>query len=239
MQAIRVVVLAVLAALAVLAGMGGGRADPVAAPVVVEHYTSQGCAACLPSDIFFAELAGREDVIALALHVDYWDYMGWRDGFAQPRFTARQKAYARAARSRILYTPQMIVAGSAEVPGFRPMQVIELIQAARARPPVVRLSLVRAGEELRIAAEGAAGALPPVVVQLVRYLPSRTVRIDNGENAGRTVTYRNIVTGWEVLARWDGHGRYEGQAEAAGEEPVVVILQAEGHGPILAAARAR
>lgn len=230
------------AAVAVLMGLAGAipaAADPAPAPVVVEYYTSQGCAACLPADRFFAELAGRDDIIALALHVDYWDYMGWRDGFAQPRFSARQKAYARAARSRILYTPQMIVAGSAEVAGFRPMQVIELIHAVRARPAAVELTLDRVGEELRIHAEPRAEALPPVLVQLVRYLPDRTVRIDQGENAGRTVTYRNIVTGWEVLARWDGRAPFDGEASAAGAEPVVVVLQAEGHGPILAAARAR
>jgi len=228
-----------LAVAMALAGVTGAAADPAAAPVVVEYYTSQGCSACLPADRFFAELAGREDIIALALHVDYWDYMGWRDGFAQPRFTARQKAYARAARSRILYTPQMIVGGSAEVPGYRPMQVIELVEAVRDRPPAVNLALERAGEELTITAESLAAAAPPMVVQLVRYVPARTVSIGHGENAGRTVTYRNIVTGWEVLARWDGHGRFEGRVTAAGEGPVVVILQADGQGPILAAARAR
>jgi len=56
-----------------------------------------------------AGLATRDDVIPLALHVDYWDYIGWADKFAQGKFTDRQKAYAHAIGSRTIYTPQLIV----------------------------------------------------------------------------------------------------------------------------------
>ena len=66
-------------------------------PVVVELFTSQGCAACPPADQMMAELAAREDVLPLALHVDYWDYIGWADTFALPLFTLRQKRYTHAA----------------------------------------------------------------------------------------------------------------------------------------------
>ena len=77
--------------------------------VLVELYTSQGCSACPPADAFLAELAQTKGVIALSLHVDYWDYIGWEDEFADPEFTERQKMYARAAGSRMIYTPQMVV----------------------------------------------------------------------------------------------------------------------------------
>ena len=60
--------------------------------VLVELFTSQGCSSCPPADALVAELAGREDVLPLALHVDYWDYIGWADGFARPEHTLRQKA---------------------------------------------------------------------------------------------------------------------------------------------------
>lgn len=58
-------------------------------PVVVELYTSQGCSSCPPADALLGKLAKRDDVIALALHVDYWDYIGWKDAFASAQFTAR------------------------------------------------------------------------------------------------------------------------------------------------------
>ena len=77
-------------------------------PVLVELFTSQGCSSCPPADAILHELADRDDVIALALHVDYWDYIGWKDEFARPEHTNRQRAYVRRFGTRPLST---IVAG--------------------------------------------------------------------------------------------------------------------------------
>jgi hypothetical protein len=238
---------AVAAAILVVAGLvvAGLVAPPVAAqadptaPVVVELYTSQGCASCPPVDAFFAELADRTDVIALALHVDYWDYMGWRDVFAQRAFTDRQRSYARAARQRMVFTPQIIVGGTERIAGFRPMQVIETIAAVRAAGQPVRLTLERSGPgRIAILAEALRPLEGAAVVTLVRYRPTARLRIERGDNAGRTFTYRNIVTAWEELAGWDGKAAFRAEARAEGEEPAVVIVQQAGYGPVLAAARA-
>jgi hypothetical protein len=111
--------------------LGVGLAAPVMAQstegVVVELYTSQGCASCPPADDFLAELATHEEVIPLALHVDYWDYIGWEDSFAQAAFTERQKMYARAVKSRLIYTPQMVIGGVDRVEGNTPDAVVNLI----------------------------------------------------------------------------------------------------------------
>ena len=80
-------------------------------PVVVELYTSQGCSSCPPADAMFAELKDRKDVIAIALHVDYWDYIGWKDEFGHPAHADRQRAYAAKAGRRSIYTPEMVVHG--------------------------------------------------------------------------------------------------------------------------------
>ena len=96
--------LLILSAVAVLLTPQVGRAQP--APVVLELFTSQGCSSCPPADALLAELAESESVIALALHVDYWDYLGWADGFASPAIpsgsvpTPRRRAAGRSSHRR-------------------------------------------------------------------------------------------------------------------------------------------
>ncbi|MHC0053145.1 DUF1223 domain-containing protein [Actibacterium sp. D379-3] len=218
---------------------GGASAQDAAAPVVVELFTSQGCSSCPPADELLAELARRDDVIALALHVDYWDYIGWKDQFADPSFTDRQKAYARAVGSRSIYTPQMVIGGAEHVVGHRPMELAELIQTHRAQPAPVTLTLVRDGARLRVTASALRPLPRGMVLQLVRYIPEQTVQITRGENAGRTIRYSNIVTGWNPVAKWDGRAPLSLSFDLTGDAPVVAILQEQGHGPILAAARLR
>mgnify|MGYP006189372777 CR=1 FL=1 len=206
-------------------------------PVVVELYTSQGCSSCPPADAYFATLTGQAGVIPLALHVDYWDYIGWEDRFASPSYTARQKAYARAAGSRTIYTPQMIVDGGARVEGNDPEAVAAAITAARQSLEPVQLQVQREGDTLRIRAESAEGIGMPLRVQLVRYRKEATVEITHGENAGRSVTYRNIVTSWEPVAEWAGDVPLDLTLPLVGAGPVVVILQQQGPAEIVAAAR--
>ena len=101
-------------------GLSGPVLAQGASGVVVELYTSQGCSSCPPADAYLEELAQEPGVIALALHVDYWDYLGWKDEFANPDFTDRQKTYATANGSNTIYTPQMVVAGTDMVEGSDP-----------------------------------------------------------------------------------------------------------------------
>lgn len=209
-------------------------------PVVVELFTSQGCSSCPPADAFLHELSKREDVIALALHVDYWDYIGWKDSFAQPAFTQRQKAYARAAGSRSVYTPQMIIAGQDHVVGTHEEDANTLILRHATVQTGVELALDRdAAGQIVIRAEAGQGVNGPLVVHLVRYSPSQRVEITRGENAGRLMDYANVVTEWTTLAEWDIAAPLQLTAGAAGDQPAVVILQRKGAGAILAAARLR
>ena len=205
--------------------------------VVVELFTSQGCASCPPADAFLSELTQADGVIALSLHVDYWDYIGWADSFAQARFTERQKSYARAAGSRMVYTPQMIIGGTDRVEGNTPDAVVTAIGRHMAAASPVTLAVTRDGARLSISAEADPPLSGGAVVQIVRYLPEATVTIERGENAGRTVTYHNVVTSWEPVAEWPGIAPLAMTAEAPGADPVVVILQEKGPARILAAAR--
>ncbi|MEZ5685057.1 MAG: DUF1223 domain-containing protein [Paracoccaceae bacterium] len=213
-------------------------------PVVIELFTSQGCSACPPADALLADLAARPDVIPLALHVDYWDYLGWEDPFAQPAFTARQKAYAYAAGERTIYTPQMIVAGTEALVGPEADTLEVLIQKGKAATDQVGIEVTGSGGQYQIEIWAAQPLPEPTVVQIVRYAPEARVKILRGENAGLEVDYANVVTSWHAVAQWDGKAPTRLSATLEGEEPAVVIVQnarpgrkAPLPGPILAAAR--
>ncbi|WP_319823857.1 DUF1223 domain-containing protein [Thalassovita sp.] len=219
--------------------LGAGSALAGENPVVVELYTSQGCSSCPPADEFLTTLANRDDVIALALHVDYWDYIGWKDEFASPHYTARQKAYAMAAGRRSVYTPQVIVGGQQHVVGNHPKDVTDLIGKHATKPQTIVLELDRKGNQLEIRATASQPQPDPLLVQLVRYRPSARVEISKGENAGRTVDYSNIVTEWKIVGEWDTKTPLRAGGPISGDAPVVVIVQRKGPGEILSAARLR
>lgn len=205
--------------------------------VVVEFYTSQGCSSCPPADAFFADLAHQPGVIALALHVDYWDYIGWEDTFAAAQFTERQKNYARAEGSTMIYTPQMIVGGALRVEGNNPEQIAAAVGEKQGLVQPVTLSVERQGDLLVIHADANPPLTKGATVQVVRYQDKATVDIERGENAGQSVDYHNIVTSWVKVADWSGSAALQLETEAPGDEPVVVIVQTAGMGDILAAKR--
>ncbi len=215
----------------------GARGEP--RPVVVELYTSQGCSSCPPADQLLRDLSSLEYVIPLALHVDYWDYIGWKDSFAKPAHSQRQRAYARAVGQRTVHTPQMIVNGVDHLVGTKPMKLAELIEKHRNRPSEVSMSAKRHGDVIRIRARSSVGSGGPMILQLVRYLPERAVSIGRGENAGRTIAYSNIVTELTQLGIWNGLEPLNTKAVVSGDEPIVVLLQRAGHGPIVAAVSLR
>lgn len=184
------------------------------------------------------ELAKRDDVIALALHVDYWDYIGWKDEFADPANADRQRAYAVAAGRRSIYTPQMIINGQADIVGARPMELSKVISDYSVKATPVTLDVVRSGDKVQIVA---ATTKPdgPLVVQMLRYTPERTAQITRGENAGHTITYANVTEDWKILQQWDGVTDLTIEAEVSGENPLVVMVQKGLNGPILAAAQVK
>ncbi len=207
--------------------------------VVVELFTSQGCSACPPADQLLGELADRDDVIALALHVDYWDYIGWVDTFASPAFTARQQGYGRVAGSNVVYTPQMIIGGVDHVVGFRPMAVADLINTHNTLPDPIDVFVTRdaAGQVAIRAVPVAAVPSPSIEVHLIAYSPLEEVHIARGENAGRNARHFNVVRSWNVVAEWNGQGAFETDLTVTGDLRHAVLFQASEHGAIFAAAK--
>ncbi len=160
---------------------------------VVELFTSQGCSSCPAANAFVADLdMDHPEVLALSYGVTYWDYLGWKDTFGDPAFTARQRQYDRALDSGV-YTPMMVVGGRAHGPRLQVETVTRAIV-----PNTV--ALVRQSGELCIE-----GTLPKgAKLALVGYEPGlQAVNVKKGENRGHTLELANVVTDldyWE----WTG-----------------------------------
>jgi hypothetical protein len=214
------------------------------APVVVELYTSEGCSSCPPADEFLAELARRPEVLALAFHVDYWDYLGWADRFAKPDYTQRQRSYARALGSPMVYTPQAVVDGAAHIVGSDRAGLETLIRAAREAMPVAAIELAWTADgnlQVTIPVADYQGA---ATVWFVRYDDRGVSEVADGENAGKTLHHVNIVRELTAIGMWDGTA-FSTVLPAEAVRPAdydsnygcAIIVQPEGLGPILGARR--
>ena len=199
-------------------------------PVLLELFTSQGCSSCPPADAFLHELADRENVIAVAMHVDYWDYIGWKDSFAQPEFTARQRAYARIGNRTMVYTPQMVLNGRDHVVGSNPKDTNAAIAAHKQLPIEVDLTAVRNGNLVSVMGYAKADETGPAVVQVLRYKPQTTVDILRGENAGRTLSYVNVVTDMQTVTEWNMAQPLDLSVEISGDQPAVIVVQGARNG---------
>lgn len=202
-----------------------------ATPVLVELYQSEGCSSCPPAEAYLNAIADRPNIIPLAFEVTYWDYLGWKDTFAKPEFTQRQRDYAARSATHEVATPQFWIAGQRSVTGANPGAVEAAIAAVRALAPVPVLS-----ETGATIPKGAAPARP-ATVWLVRYDPRTiAVPIRSGENGGRTLPHRNLVRGLIRLGEWNGPARHFAFAPAAGGLRSAVFLQDGRGGAVLSAA---
>jgi len=233
-----------LAALLAVALWGAASVAPAAAqesaPVVVELYTSEGCSACPSADAFLFELRQRPGVIALAFHVDYWDYLGWKDRFARHDFTTRQRAYARALGSPMVYTPQLVVNGASHVVGSDREQVDAAIAAAGQRGMLIDIGLDWAPDDSLVVSIPAAAIPGKATIWFVRYAEGDETAVTAGENAGLNLRHANIVEELTAIGMWDGRAMVinlprEAVAGESGEAfGCAVLIQPEGLGPILA-----
>ena len=181
-----------------IAKAGGKR------PVVVELFTSQSCSSCPPADAVFDKLSDRNEVILLSYHVNYWDYLGWKDTLAKEEFSQRQYDYAHARGDMDVYTPQAIVQGSAHFVGSGAEEIQKSIDVSSADganwvTPVLTLN----GEEVQVDVPAMAGA-PQCTVWLMSIIPEKKVKIERGENAGREMVYSNAVCALLPAGMWSG-----------------------------------
>lgn len=187
-----------------VAGQRGDVVHPASSPegpqakqaVIVELFTSEGCSSCPPAERQLALLEGQQpvdaaDIIALEMHVDYWDYLGWKDPFASREFTARQESYARSFNIRSNYTPQMIVDGTTEFVGSDGAAATRAILESVRRPKAdVKLDLVGGRLKAEISGIVATGDAD-VMLALTEDDVATDVRA--GENGGQRLVHRAVV----------------------------------------------
>lgn len=219
---------------------GGGIALAGDKLVVVELFTSQGCSSCPPADKLVRNLAQRNDVLALSFHVDYWNYIGWKDPFSSPAATKRQKSYRTPLKRTFVYTPQIVIDGQREIRNATPSALDRHIAAARKRLKIdIVIGQVRDGmAEVRIPARHDAG--PPADVWVVLYDRSHTTKVRAGENRGREITNVNVVRSFQKLGVWRGQELTLTLPLMAlggkGRDSCAIIVQRQGPGTVIGAA---
>jgi hypothetical protein len=171
-------------------------ADATEPVSVVELFTSQGCASCPPVNKFAAKLAKDEDRLVLSYGVTYWDYLGWKDTFGDPKFTKRQREYGKALGIPNIYTPQLILNGTDHSPRYS-RKDLEAVILPEGRPEAsIDVS------ETGLLVSGSVN--PEAKLIIVRFTPGeQSVPVKRGENGGRIVKLANVVTDVQPVL-WDG-----------------------------------
>ena len=206
---------------------------------VIELFTSQGCSSCPPSDAYLGELARRSDIIALSFHVDYWDYIGWKDPFASPQFTERQRGYARSLKQRYVYTPEMVVHGRGHDAGINRGAIRDLIATAQQPEwPRVLPKIIDRGEAGIGVVMPEFHAPQPCDVWLVTYDPEHRTKVLRGENRGSDLVNTNVVRSLSLLTSWDGKPTELSIANdrLGPGRGIAILVQHPDLGPIMGAA---
>lgn len=205
-------------------------------PIVVELFTSQGCASCPPADVFLNELMADNQVLPLSFHVDYWNSYGWLDPFSHPQFTKRQSLYNATLSQLGNYTPQMVVDGKWEAIGSYRQHVLGLIEEAKSENASIPVTLsAEAGGIQIVIADNAISA--PSNIWVVGYDSQRTTYINAGENRGKQLSSYNVVRYLEHVGSYTGTATVL-HVKLHWPEPtdnIAVILQTDPIGAILGA----
>jgi hypothetical protein len=211
---------------------------------VVELFTSQGCSSCPKADAVLTRLASRDDVIALSLPVDYWDYLGWKDTLANPKFSERQRSYAHARGDGAIYTPQVVVNGLMHVNGGDEGAIGHIIEKTGKTIAASHVPVRMSEDKDRLVVEAGSSqggaAAKDATLWLAILARNVTVPITRGENEGRTVTYSNVVRELMPIGMWSGKPMTVQLARHSfmrpGADACVAFLQQGKGGPIVGAA---
>ena len=182
-----------------------GECTAVSGPrtaALVELYTSEGCSSCPPADRWLSTLGSHPGrLVPLALHVDYWDYIGWKDRYAKGEFSSRQRKLTLLQRRALVYTPQVLLQGQDfrrwDSPAFDAAVAAINAQPARAsiRLQIDGLSADRM--EVEVKAELADPGEKDAVLYVAAYENKLSSDVSSGENQGRRLAHDYVVLEWQ------------------------------------------
>ncbi len=183
---------------------------------LVELYTSEGCSSCPPAERWLSSLGAKryapDKVVPLSLHVDYWDYIGWKDPYAQARFSGRQRKLTQLQRLALVYTPEVMLQGR-EFRAWGSPSFDEALMRINAQPARARLVLqIDAAKKDALAVEALAEILEPsqradAVLYLASYESKLSSQVSAGENKGLTLSHDYVVLEWRGPYRFDPSGK--------------------------------
>lgn len=176
-------------------------------PVLVELFTSEGCSSCPPADVVLARLLKEQpnadaEIITLALHVDYWNRLGWKDEFSDAKYSERQSNYANAFNSEQVYTPQMVVDGQKEFVGSNFENAQNAVaEAAKNKKAGVEIQAENAKVKVTI---NELNATEDSTVWLVVAQDNLATNVKSGENSGRNLRHESVVREMNVIGNVSG-----------------------------------
>lgn len=170
---------------------------------LLELYTSEGCSSCPPADSALSKIGKRVDlkgkVVPLSLHVDYWNYLGWKDPFSKTQFTKRQRSYAAIWRSGTIYTPQFILSGTNQRPGLFGYNFSGQIESRYKLKPDANITISlqsRPGNRWHLFVKSRlnkAGNYAAKAMYVAVYENGLQEQIVRGENRGRRLSHDHVV----------------------------------------------
>ena len=174
---------------------------------VVELFTSQGCHSCPPADKVIGEFTQTGEILGIGIHVDYWDYLGWKDRFASKSNTQRQYDYAKALKERQVYTPQAVINGQVHEVGSRKSRIEAAIDSLQqnGKGLTVPMDVSISGDTMAIDITNDNHA-SDATLYLFSMKRNESVEIANGENGGKTLQYHHILRDIQPLGMVKAEG---------------------------------
>jgi hypothetical protein len=224
----RIMKLCILA-VATLFGLTAGTAFGSPRPVVVELFTSQGCSDCPPADTLLRHIKTTDPgVLALDLHVTYWDNVAWTDPFSLQAATDLQNHYASLRGSTEVYTPEAVVDGRAQLVGSDKATMAVAIARARgaiARDGATPVSVSTSNGRVSVHVGSGSGI---ATVWLFGFEPERMTKVRGGENGGTTLTEVNVVRSITRLGSWNGQPLERSIQVPAGTKFAALVQRSDG-----------